>query len=116
MLPIGAVAQPVEPVGFLSLLEDGNNLGFTALFSRSSTRMCPSHPSFHREGVESSCDRDWHAEHPSHRQQILWPQDNYLVRSMETDWPNVEGRSKKNQQIKDFLVADLMFLILHVRQ
>lgn len=29
---------------------------------------------------------------------------------METDWPSVEGRSKKNQQIKHFLVAELMFL------
>lgn len=110
MLPIGAVAQPVQPVGLLSLLEDGNNLGRTTLSSGSSTRMCPPRPSFHREGVESSCDSNWHTEHRSHRQPILWPQDDYLARSMETDWPNAEGRSKKTQQKKDFLVAELMFL------
>lgn len=32
----------------------------------------------------------WQAEHPSHRQQILWSQDSNLVRPMEMDWPNVE--------------------------
>lgn len=101
MLPRGAAAQLMEPVGLLSLLEDGNNLGLTTLLSGSSIRMYPPHPSSLREGVESSCDSDWHAEQPFHRQQILWPQGNYLARSMETDWPNVEARSKKNQQIKD---------------
>lgn len=107
MLPIGVVAGPVEPVGLFPLLEDGNNLGLTTLSSGCSIRMCPPYPSFHQEGIESSCDSDWHAEHPSHRQHILSPQDNYLANGEKL--AKCGGKVQNQPEIKDFLVAELMF-------
>lgn len=53
VLPISPVAQPEEPVGLFSLLKQP---GLTTLSSGSSTVVCPPYPSFHREGVETSCD------------------------------------------------------------
>lgn len=114
---LGTLVRPVETVGSFSLLKGGKTLGLTALPSGTSTRRCSHCSSFHREVTDSSCGSNWEDKHPSQRWYLLWPENIHLAWSVETDWPNVEGWSKKEPTGKRLLAHWIgVPKIFHIRQ